>query len=129
MSRRAVLACAVLALFLSSKPAAASAAADVHIGNLSVPHTASAPPIDGTLDDPAWKSAAIAHLSYDLRNHAAAAQETSIYQMSDGVYLYVGVDAKQNIPVRTTEHTNGVGLDTDDEVQVDLWPNGTRGFR
>src|ERR1700681_2028744 len=129
MSRRAVLACAVFALLSRWMRTAASATADVQLGSLSVPHTATAPPIDGSLDDPAWKNAAIAHLSYDLRNHAQATEATSIYTMSDGVYLYVGVDAKQNIPVRTTEHTNGVGLDTDDEVQVDLWPNGTRGFR
>jgi hypothetical protein len=129
MSCRAVLACAVFAFFSSSAPAAIAAAADAHLGSLSVPHTANAPRIDGTLDDPAWKNAAVAHLSYDLRNHAQSVQETSIYTMSDGVYLYVGVDAKQSIPVRATEHTNGVGLDTDDEVQVDLWPNGTSGFR
>jgi hypothetical protein len=49
--------------------------------------------------------------------------------LTDGAFLYVGIDAKQNVPVRATEHTNGVGLDTDDEFQVDLWPNGTSGFR
>lgn len=129
MSRRAVLACVVLAILFPSTASAAAADSGVHLGSISVPHTATAPPIDGSLDDPAWKNAAVAQLSYDLRYHAAASQATSIYTMSDGVYLYVGVDAKQNIPVRTTEHTNGVGLDTDDEVQVDLWPNGTRGFR
>ena len=56
-------------------------------------------------------------------------QQTTVYMMTDGAFLYVAVDAKQRIPVRATEHTNGVGLDTDDEVQVDLWPNGTSGFR
>ena len=129
MSRRAVLACVVLALLSFARPAVASASTGAHLGSLSVPHTTSAPPIDGNLDDPAWKNAAAAHLTYDLRNHAAANEATSIYTMCDGAYLYVGIDAKQSIPVRATEHTNGVGLDTDDEVQVDLWPNGTRGFR
>ncbi|HEY5095140.1 MAG TPA: sugar-binding protein [Candidatus Eremiobacteraceae bacterium] len=126
MVRRAVLLCALLAVTTSTMPAAA---ADSHIGALTVPQTTVAPPIDGTLDNPAWKNAAVAQLTYDLRDHAAATQATTIYTMSDGTYLYVGIDAKQSIPVRTTEHTNGVGLDTDDEVQVDLWPNGTRGFR
>jgi hypothetical protein len=129
MSRRAVLTFAVLAIISSSIPARASAGADLHIGALTVPHTTTAPPIDGTLDGPAWKNAAVAHLTYDLRDHAAATEDTAVYAMSDGAYLYVGVDAKQSIPVRATEHTNGVGLDTDDEVQIDLWPNGTRGFR
>jgi len=76
-----------------------------------------------------WKSAAVAHLGYDLRYHAAAAQPTTIYLITDGPFLYVGIDARQTARVRATEHTNGVGLDTDDEVQVDLWPNGTSGFR
>jgi hypothetical protein len=127
MSRHAVLACAVLALLSSSTRAQAST--DVHLGSLTVPHSTNAPPIDGTLNSAAWKDAAIAHLTYDLRNHAPATEATSIYTISDGSYLYVAVDAKQSIPVRATEHTDGVGLDTDDEVQVDLWPNGTRGFR
>jgi hypothetical protein len=129
MSGRAVLACAVLALVSSPFPAAAATSTEAHLGALTVPRVATAPPINGKLDDPAWKNAAVAHLSYDLRNHAAAAEDTAVYTMSDGAYLYVGIDAKQRIPVRATEHTDGVGLDTDDEVQVDLWPNGTRGFR
>src|SRR5450755_3356646 len=98
MMRRRALLCAMVAGLLI--PASAASAAEMHLGSLSVPHTQTAPPIDGTLDSAAWKTAASATLSYDLRNNACA-----------------------------TEHTNGVGLDTDDEVQVDLWPNGTKGFR
>ncbi|HKW44229.1 MAG TPA: hypothetical protein VJN22_01145 [Candidatus Eremiobacteraceae bacterium] len=127
MNPRAVLLCAVLAFM--SLPMQAQAAAGTHLGDLVVPRTAVAPPIDGSLGDPAWKNAAVTHLTYDLRDHAPAPQTTDVYAMSDGAYLYIGVDAKQSIPVRATEHTDGVGLDTDDEVQVDLWPNGTRGFR
>src|SRR5450755_4945511 len=122
MSDRAILVCAVLALVSSPLPAAAATSTEAHLGALAVPRVASAPPIDGTLENPAWKSAVVAHLSYDLRNHAAATEDTAVYTMSDGAYLYVGIDAKQGIPVRATEHTDGVGLDTDDEVQVDLWP-------
>jgi hypothetical protein len=98
------------------------------IGSVTVPKTAVAPAVDGMLDDPAWKSAAKVELGYDLRNHQAASERTAAYLMTDGPFLYVGIDAKQSIPVRATERTNGVGLDTDDEVQIDLWPNGTSGF-
>jgi hypothetical protein len=129
MFRRAVLTFAVFAFISSTIPARASAASDAHLGSLAVPHTNVAPPIDGTLENAAWKNAAVAHLTYDLRDHAVATEDTAVYTMSDDAYLYVGIDAKQSIPVRATEHTNGVGLDTDDEVQIDLWPNGTRGFR
>jgi Domain of unknown function (DUF5916) len=99
------------------------------IGSIAIPKVSVAPRIDGSLDDPAWKHAAVAHLTYDLRTHQPAADATTDYVMTDGTYLYVGVDAKQSIPVRAIQHTNDVGLDTDDEVQIDLWPNGTSGFQ
>jgi len=117
-------ACAAIA----ATPAAA-AVETLHLDSISIPSTTTAPPIDGTLDSPVWKSAAVAHLGYDLRYHATAAQATTLYLITDGPFLYVGIDARQSTPIRATEHTNGVGLDTDDEVQVDLWPNGTSGFR
>jgi hypothetical protein len=115
---------------ISPDPLASPAAFPANwTGSIDVPATATAPVIDGTLSDPLWKNAAVAHLTYDLRNHQRANDATSVYLLADSKYLYVGIDAKQSIPVRATEHTDGVGLDTDDEVQVDLWPNGTSGFR
>ena len=99
------------------------------MGSIAIPKITAAPPIDGTLIDPAWKNAAVAHLSYDLRTHQPASDATTDYIMTDGTYLYVGVDAQQAIPVRAIQHTNDVGVDTDDEVQIDLWPNGTSGFQ
>lgn len=116
----------------SGAPRAASAAAAVetlHLDSIAIPSTTAAPPIDGTLDSPVWKSAAIAHIGYDLRYHSPATQPTTVYLLTDGPFLYVGIEARQTPTIRATEHTNGVGLDTDDEVQVDLWPNGTSGFR
>ena len=98
------------------------------IGSVTVPHTNVAPAIDGTLDDPTWQAGAVVRLTFDLRSHTPAGDQTSARLLTDGQFLYVGVDAKQTIPVRATERTNGVGLDTDDEFQVDLWPNGTSGF-
>ena len=126
--RSLALAAVVAACISCEAPSIASAQTTVSIGSIAVPHTATAPPIDAALDDPAWKNAVVAQLSYDLRNHQSADQATTVYLMSDGAFLYVGVDARQTIPVRATEHTNGVGLDTDDEFQIDLWPNGTSGY-
>lgn len=108
---------------------ASPASAAAQIGAIDVPTTTSAPPIDTQLNDAAWHNAAVAHLDYDLRNHQPADQRTTVYLVSDGAFLYVGIDARQTTPIRATEHTNGVGLDTDDEFQVDLWPNGPSGFR
>lgn len=124
--RAAFAAVAVVCLLSGSGEARASV--EKVIGSLDVPKVTAAPAIDGSLDDPAWKNASTATLAYDLRKHQPAADKTTFYMMTDGAYLYVGVDARQAETIRATEHTNGVGLDTDDEVQVDLWPNGTKGF-
>jgi hypothetical protein len=96
---------------------------------LTIPHIGTPPPIDGNLSNAAWKRGAVARLSYNLRTHGPATDATTDYIETDGVYLYVGIDARQREPVQATQHTNGVGLDTDDEVQIDLWPNGANGFR
>lgn len=120
---------AALACMASRAPAAAAGVQTLHLDSIAIPSTTTAPPIDGTLDSPVWKSAAVAQLGYDLRYHQPATQATTLYLITDGQFLYVGIEARQTAPVRATEHTNGVGLDTDDEVQVDLWPNGTSGFR
>ena len=100
-----------------------------YIGTVNVPTVRAGPSIDGTLSDPAWRQAAVVHLGYDLRSHSSAPEKTTDYVMTDGANLYVGIDARQSIPVRAVQHSNNVGQDTDDEVQIDLWPNGSRGFR
>jgi hypothetical protein len=99
------------------------------IGSISIPTASTPPRIDGTLDDPVWKKGAVAQLAYSLRDHAQAKEPTTDYVLTDGQYLYVGIEAHQSVPVRAQQHTNDVGQDTDDEVQVDLWPNGPSGFR
>ncbi|MDQ2681242.1 MAG: hypothetical protein M3Y21_09555 [Candidatus Eremiobacteraeota bacterium] len=96
--------------------------------NIAIPRITSPPPIDGTLSDPIWQKAAKVSLGYDLRTHQVADQSTTAMIMDDGTYLYVGFDAKQSGAVRATQHSNNVGLDTDDEVQIDLWPGGDHGF-
>lgn len=123
--------CAVFLFLMLSCPAWGSAAAfpQSYSGALHIPNAPSVPPINGTLTDPAWKGAVAVQLTYNLREHKPASEPTTIYLMVDSAYLYVGVDAKQSTAVRATEHTDMVGLDTDDEFQIDLWPNGTSGFR
>jgi hypothetical protein len=120
-------------LALSAGPARAvtdpASVPSSYIGSVRVPVTASPPPIDGNIDNPAWKNAAVVQLAYNLRDHKAAPDKTTDYIMSDGTYVYVGVRAQQSGTVRALQHTNDVGVDTDDEVQIDLWPNGTGGFR
>jgi hypothetical protein len=96
---------------------------------LAVPHVAKGPAIDGTLTDEAWKSAKHLTLAWDLRHKAAPAQSTDVYVLGDDQALYVAFDAKQTAEIVANQHTDDVGFDTDDEVQVDLWPGGPQGFR
>lgn len=107
----------------------AAVAATTTIGSIAIPTASTPPRIDGTLNDPVWKQGAVAHLAYSLRDHAAAKEATTDYLLTDGTNLYVGIEARQSVPVRAQQHTNDVGQDTDDEVQIDLWPNGPSGFR
>lgn len=123
----ATIALALLALTTARAGAVSQPAS--YIGTVHIPQIASPPPIDGTLADPAWKHAATVQLAYNLRDHRATSEKTTDYIMTDGTYVYVGVHAEQSTPIRAAQHTNDVGVDTDDEVQIDLWPNGTGGFR
>jgi len=95
---------------------------------LTVPVVTGAPAMNGTLSDPLWQKAAAANLGYDVNLHQPAKAPTTAYLLTDGKFLYVGFDVKTTAPVRAQEHTNGVGMDTDDEVQIDLWPGGDQGF-
>ena len=108
--------------------ALAGAASAGTLGSVDVPRITAPPPIDGTLTNAAWKQAAVVHLAYNLRDHGPAPDSTTAYIMSDGTYLYVGFEARQHTAVRAVQHTNNVGADTDDEVQIDLFPNGSSGF-
>jgi Carbohydrate family 9 binding domain-like len=96
---------------------------------LAIPHVAKGPAIDGTLSDEAWKSAKELALVYDLRHKTLPSNKTKVYVLSDDAALYVAFDAEQSSEIVANQHTDDVGFDTDDEVQVDLWPGGPNGFR
>jgi len=114
----------VLALF-----AAAPAYAVTARPQLAIPHVAKGPAVDGTLNDEAWKSAKQVQLEYDLRHKGPPQQKTDVYVVSDDKALYVAFDAQQTGEIVANQHTDDVGFDTDDEVQVDMWPGGPLGFR
>ena len=112
-------------VLLTAMPASAISARP----DLPVPHVASGPAIDGTLNDEAWKSAKRVKLEFDLRHKVVPRQKTDVYVVSDDRALYVAFDAEQTGEIVANQHTDDVGFDTDDEVQVDLWPGGPLGFR
>lgn len=96
---------------------------------LAIPHVAKGPAIDGTLADEAWKSAQRIPLAWDLRHKVAPRQKTEVYVVGDDQALYVAFDAEQTGEIVANQRTDDVGFDTDDEVQVDLWPGGSQGFQ
>jgi hypothetical protein len=96
---------------------------------IAIPRVAKAPALDGTLADPAWQQGAKVQLGYDGHTHSEAAEPTTAYLLTDGTSLFIGFDATQTrTPIVTTQRTNGVGQDADDEVVIALWPNGSAGF-
>lgn len=119
---------AFLAAFALAVTGAPAAAATVN-GTAQIPKTAVAPPIDGDLTNPAWKNALAIAYDYDLRMHQTSGNKTTAYIMTDGRDIFVGFDAKQAEPIVANQRTNNVGVDTDDEVQIDFWPSGQHGFQ
>jgi len=119
-----------LAAMLSAVTTGAAAAIEPAAAQdlLTVPVVTTAPAMDGTISDPLWQKAALANLAYDVNVHQPAKAPTTAYVLTDGSFLYVAFDVKTTAPVSAQEHTNGVGMDVDDEVQVDLWPGGDQGF-
>ncbi len=128
MNRRICVVTLALAFALTGATGTARAAENAATGIL-VPKAMSAPALDGTLSDPAWRSAARVALDFDNTTRGKAADTTTAYLLVDATYLYVAFDATQtNAPIVADQNTNGVGKDTDDEVAVTLWPGGTDGF-
>ena len=95
---------------------------------LTVPLIHGDPPVDGSIAHPEWKAAQSVTLDWDLDGHKHAPQQTSAYIETDGKYLYVAFDAKQQTAIVATQHTDDAGQGSDDDVEIDLWPGGTNGF-
>jgi len=132
-TRRRFFSIAVSALIagaiLSCAPAAAGAAEENAPTALSIPTVASPPPIDGTLNSPVWQKGAKVTLGYDRQTHGASGETTTAYILTDGKALYVGFEAQQTrTSIVATQRTNNVGVDTDDEVKINLWPGGKNGL-
>lgn len=94
---------------------------------ITMPVAQTAPKLDGTLTDPAWKSAAHIQLGWDFTFRRAAEQQTDAYVTVDSKYLYVAFQAKQKEPIVATEHQNDQPLGSDDVVRIYLWPAGEGG--
>ena len=114
-----------LLVFCSSSVRAQTASRQFTIPSVTV----TAPPkIDGTLDDPAWKSAAHVQLQWDISFQRPATEATDAYLLADKHYLYVAFVATQKEPIIATQHTNDQPMPNDDVVRVYFWPGGDSGI-
>ncbi|HZZ66324.1 MAG TPA: hypothetical protein VFE17_12535 [Candidatus Baltobacteraceae bacterium] len=116
-----------LAIAAGGSPTKAVDAQDVQ--GLKIPTVNTPPALTGDLSSPVWKQATVVKLGYDRQTHAAAAEPTTAYLLTDGKALYVAFDSVQTrTAIVANQRTNNVGVDTDDEVKVALWPGGRSGF-
>ncbi len=97
-------------------------------GTVAIPTLAAALPLDPALDASGWKDATSVPLPWDVQHQRSASEPATARIATDGTSLYVRFDAPQREAIMAQQHTNDVGDGTDDEVWVDLWPNGNAGF-
>ncbi len=95
--------------------------------SLSIP-SVDAPSLDPKADVSAWKNAATVTLPWDVQHQAKATEQTTARIGTDGKFIYVRFDVTQREALLAQQHTNNVGDGTDDEVWIDLWPDGNSGF-
>ncbi|MBV8643991.1 MAG: hypothetical protein JO225_08755 [Candidatus Eremiobacteraeota bacterium] len=86
------------------------------------------PTLDPKADVATWKDAASVTLPWDVQDKRAASEPTTAHIATDGANIYVRFDVTQREGLLAQQHTNDVGDGTDDEVWVDLWPDGNHGF-
>ncbi len=125
LSRWGVVALALALVATARAPASAAASTLRAVG---IPTVQTAPPLDPHAPVDTWSATAQVELPWDV-THQQPSSETSIAHIAtDGTNIYVRFDVKQREALMAQQHTNEVGDGTDDEVWIDLWPNGSSGF-
>lgn len=109
-------------------PVAGLAAAQSTIGTITVPHVATAPSLNPAAPDAAWKDATHVQLTWDVAHQRPGSEPSSAFIATSGNDLYVRFDVTQREALLAQQHANDVGDGTDDEVWIDLWPDGPGGF-
>ncbi len=118
-----------LALAFVAGAATAAFALDAgSIGTLTVKTVAAPPPLDPAANLEGWKDASPVTLGWDVQNERPSSEASVARLESDGKFAYVRFDVKQRERLLQAQHTNNVGDGTDDEVWIDLWPSGNKGF-
>ena len=106
---------------------AATTACALAYPTVAVPQSAD-PPLDPGAQLSDWAQASNFDLTWNAVKSRPASEETKAWISTDGRSLYVRFDAKQSESIAAAQHTNDVGQGSDDEVWIDLWPNGISGY-
>jgi hypothetical protein len=115
-----VVACAVAV----ATPCAAFAAG---LPKIAVPLLVQAPAMSGAIDA-SWSAAAKLSLDSDFTYRRPVTEPTAVYVAQDTDALDVGFEVTQRESLTAAQETNGPGVDSDDNVTVYLFPQGTVGF-
>src|SRR5450755_324558 len=115
-----VVACAVAV----ATPCAAFAAG---LPKIAVPLLVQAPAMSGAIDA-SWSAAAKLSLDSDFTYRRPVTAPTAVYVAQDTDALDVGFEVTQRESLTAAQETNGPGVDSDDNVTVYLFPQGTVGF-
>lgn len=99
------------------------------LGHISISKAGIDPPIDPTAEAAAWAGAATMELTWEVQHGRQMHENTTAHIVTDGKYLYVRFDVAQREPVAHSQRTNDVGQGTDDQVWIDLWPQGNNGYQ
>ena len=99
------------------------------LGHISVTKAAIAPSLEPSADPAAWAGAASVELTWEVQHGRQMNEPTTAYLATDGKYLYLRFDASQREPVAHSQRTNDIGQGIDDQVWIDLWPEGNNGYQ
>lgn len=116
----------VLALVLGISPLATLAAQSPESFSLTVPVLPQPPSMNGAIDD-SWSKAVQLPVLFDF-TYQRDGEPTTVYVAQDGAALDVAFAVTQREAVTENAETNGPGVTSDDNVTVELWPQGAGGF-
>jgi hypothetical protein len=123
---RALLGSALLSFACASVAVAAQETST--IGTLTLVQSAVAPSLDPKAEAALWKDVPAVTLAWDVQHERPSSESTVAHLTSDGKFFYARFDVAQRETLLQAQHANNVGDGTDDEVWIDFWPNGNKGF-
>jgi len=97
-------------------------------GQIDVPSVAAPLPLQPSADPAGWSATTNLTLGWDLAHQKGVSEATTVHIASDGKSMFVRFDATQREPIAASQRSDDVSLAGDDEVWIDLWPNGSSGF-